>query len=412
MSRVLLVLSLLVSSVQAQTLSYFRSPRGLPMNIIAGPDGNLWFAQRAFSPLGSDQVSGLTRVTPLGEMTSYAAPHAPRYRPGMAAWPAGAISFSWSGGVDSLDVATGTYTSYPTPVEAETLLAGPDGNLWFGYYGGVGGMTRSGAITLFPLDKRAGYGVPDVTGLTVGADGNIWFADWRAHGFGTMNLSGQVLKYADDYGASSIATASDGTVWASGLQWLGRIKADYKVDFVTLPLLGGSFLPILQRITPGPNGTVWYAATQTIGAASADGSVKTFLLDFPYPSDVVLGPDGNIWAVFEVSYSCVTPCFIDPTPPIALVRVNLVNPAPSITNIDWSVNGVTIHGLGFVPDTIVRFNGADRATTYVSPFELVINAPDASPSGTFIAVNRAPGGGASAPFVFTGRALGRRRAAR
>src|SRR5947208_124848 len=108
----------------------------------------------------------------------------------------------------------------------------------------------------------------------------------------------------------------------------------FRVPFGDLP----------RNVTAGPDGNVWFCATAyTLGTASAAG-VKTIALDYPYISDLTAGPDGNIWAVIEVSYACATPCFIDPTPPIALARVNLVNPAPAVTEVVRAFDGVIVRG--------------------------------------------------------------------
>lgn len=146
--------------------------------------------------------------------------------------------------------------------------------------------------------------------------------------------------------------------------------------------------------------------------------------DIPQASairDITAGPDGNIWAVLERSGGCVAPCPPpDPTPPFAIVRVNLVNPVPVITSIERRVDPVTnepvltIRGLGFVPNTVIRWSGTDRTTIYVSPFELALASSDAALAvrgGTFVARNESPGGGESRPFVFKPATSLRRRAA-
>jgi hypothetical protein len=99
-------------------------------------------------------------------------------------------------------------------------------------------------------------------------------------------------------------------------------------------------------------------------------------------------------------------------PAIGFVRINLINPAPTITSVTRAYSGVMIRGLGFVPDTVIRFNGRDQTTTYVSPFEIVLGSQESSLGGTFTAVNKSPGGGTSAPFIFIPEPVVRRRAIR
>jgi hypothetical protein len=94
----------------------------------------------------------------------------------------------------------------------------------------------------------------------------------------------------------------------------------------------------------------------------------------------------------------------------ATVTVN--NPAPKITSISptsatrgGSAFALTVNGSGFVPGSVVRWNGADRATTYVSATRLTVAIPasDIAVAGTaqVTVFNSGPGGGLSASKSFT-----------
>jgi hypothetical protein len=65
---------------------------------------------------------------------------------------------------------------------------------------------------------------------------------------------------------------------------------------------------------------------------------------------------------------------------------------------------LTVSGAGFVPGATVRWNGADRLTTYVSSVTLTaaIPAGDVTTAGvaSVTVFNPLPGGGTSAPFSF------------
>jgi virginiamycin B lyase len=62
---------------------------------------------------------------------------------------------------------------------ADSIVAGPDGNLYFGEFtGAIGTITTAGKITEYPLPQSEGS-FP-VLGITVGPDNNIWFAN-NAH---------------------------------------------------------------------------------------------------------------------------------------------------------------------------------------------------------------------------------------
>jgi len=98
------------------------------------------------------------------------------------------------------------------------------------------------------------------------------------------------------------------------------------------------------------------------------------------------------------------------------VRVNLgggtTNPVPAITGLAPSTaqageNGfeLTVFGSSFTADSVVRWNGSNRSTTFVSAGELtaVITSADQQTAGTYSVTvfNPAPGGGTSNAAQFT-----------
>jgi hypothetical protein len=93
----------------------------------------------------------------------------------------------------------------------------------------------------------------------------------------------------------------------------------------------------------------------------------------------------------------------DPTNRVAVPFVSDVSPTavrPGGPGFD-----LTVRGANFVPSSIVRWNGADRATTFVSSRELTATIPasDIATAGTAeVGVfNGGPGGGASDPACLT-----------
>jgi len=87
------------------------------------------------------------------------------------------------------------------------------------------------------------------------------------------------------------------------------------------------------------------------------------------------------------------------------------NPAPAVTSISPTSStgsaglALTVSGSNFTPGSVVRFNGQDRATTFVSANELtaVILASDVRVAGAYpvVVFTSAPGGGTSAAMTFT-----------
>jgi len=126
-------------------------------SIAAGPDGNVWFAERALD--GSSTVIG--RVTPAGVITEYKATPVIGAVRAMSPGADGNVWFVKDGqggpAVGKIDPASGTVTLYSSGLNgAFTLFGGMalggDGNVWFtSYYDGlIGRVTPAGVIKEFP----------------------------------------------------------------------------------------------------------------------------------------------------------------------------------------------------------------------------------------------------------------------
>jgi hypothetical protein len=172
----------------------------MPFGIAAGPDGNIWFAERASNKIGMiDLADGTYAFTEFDIPTDNTQPV------GIVAGPDGNVWFTESGygQIASIDVAGGTYaiTEYPLPGVfpfPQAIIAGPDGNMWFTETGGPGGYGNN----LGYIDLAGGtYGITELpvptpnsspVGLTVGPSGNdIWFVEARGNQVGeTINPPG------------------------------------------------------------------------------------------------------------------------------------------------------------------------------------------------------------------------------
>jgi streptogramin lyase len=110
-----------------------------PVGIVAGPDGNLWFAEETGNNIG--------RITPAGVITEFPVP---------------------------------TSASQP-----QGITAGSDGNLWFTESVGnnIGRITPAGVITEFAVPAAG-----EPIGITAGADGNLWFTEVSANKIGKISI--------------------------------------------------------------------------------------------------------------------------------------------------------------------------------------------------------------------------------
>ena len=274
----------------------------LPGEIVAGPDGNLWFAdpgntlvttgEGGGEPIPSNH--GIGRITPQGKITEFFK--------GLQA-----------------DGAS-------TPV---AIAAGADGALWFTDDGGaldpedpaqdpasttpaIGRITTSGAVTEFMTGLPKGSVPNDVA---AGPGGNLWFTDQgKPSAIGTVTPTGQITEITAGLPAgavpASIAKGPDGNMWfadAGKAPAIGRVAPGGEITEFPLHL-GADQHP--HDITAGPDGNLWFTVSAStddpfgptpagaIGRVTPTGAVKLFSVGLPIsvaPFDIAAGPDGALW---------------------------------------------------------------------------------------------------------------------
>jgi virginiamycin B lyase len=196
------------------------------VDIKAGADGNLWFATDHHG-IGRATINGKIRFFPINNNATQ--PTALTPGPNKTIW-----FNEWAGNNVGFITATGQVTEYPAGLAGngfgiaygkdgriwfadpqkhrigairtngtgltyynlrststpDSIIAGPDGNLYFGEYGGafagrIGKITTAGKITEYNLP--AAQGAFPVLGLTV-QGGNIWFANNEHAKVGMLKL--------------------------------------------------------------------------------------------------------------------------------------------------------------------------------------------------------------------------------
>jgi virginiamycin B lyase len=153
--------------------------------ICVGPDGNLWFTDRAIGRIGKITTAGVVTLFALAGST---APW------GITSGPDGNLWFAGTGSNKIGRITTGgliTEFSIPTFNSFSTgIVIGSDGNLWFNEaVGQIGKITTSGTITEFPS------GGTSPTAIAAGPDGNLWFTDGYGLSVGRITPTGVVTRW-------------------------------------------------------------------------------------------------------------------------------------------------------------------------------------------------------------------------
>jgi virginiamycin B lyase len=244
---------------------------------LTPPDrnGNLWATNWPFGvPWGAGSLNELTSS---GTQANYCVTVCP-YGENVFGVAVGADNNLWaitsfdeilkinpSPSGDHLNVLA-TYTLDPSIQSPDRIIAGPDGNLWFGsskalnpsYTEVIGNISTNGAIRTYALSTSTAHQVGDIT---FGPDGNAWFTELQTGNIGRLGIK----------------SSSDSSTW----------RLDYFHPSCS-PTLG---------ITTGPDGALWFGSSSKIGRITLTGSVSCFSLA---PGEgsvnyITSAADGTLW---------------------------------------------------------------------------------------------------------------------
>lgn len=187
----------------------------LPGDIVAGPDGAMWFA--AYGTTGF-----IGRIAPNGNVTGFALREPNIFVDSIAAGPDGALWFTSRAVLSRKSLigritTSGAITEYPLPASAlappPSITAGPDGALWFTAPAGwIGRITTSGRVTEFPLPSARG----DPLDIVSGPDGALWFTEVEGNKIGRITESGAITEFPlpkPNSGPAGITVGPDGALW-------------------------------------------------------------------------------------------------------------------------------------------------------------------------------------------------------
>jgi streptogramin lyase len=187
------------------------TPNSQPVGITNGPDGNVWFTEASADKIG--------RITPAGVITEFPLPAGnttaqPNF---ITLGPNGNLWFTEPnrGKIGEITTA-GVVTEFPLPTNPEplvSLVAGPDGNVWYTSLSNViGRITPAGVVTEFPIPTANSFPI----GITAGPDGALWFGEFNSGQLGRITTSGTITEMTlptANSGPAFITTGPDGALW-------------------------------------------------------------------------------------------------------------------------------------------------------------------------------------------------------
>ena len=253
-------------------------------SICLGPDGAIWFGEARTAKIG--------RVASDGTITEFSTEHSPPYQ--MTAGPDGNLWIAYGGGVGRL-TPTGQFTAFAAPdvipgaigADVIDITGGPDGALWFADHDGnrIGRITPAGDVTFFPLPM--GLTPSEPYAIMLGPDGNLWYADQDHDAIGRVTPSGIVTTFSVPVShPTDLIAGPDGGIWFGG-GGVGRISTSGQVT--KLSDVG------VVHMAAGRDGNVWFTDGSSIYRITPGGALSHFDTPGSGISDLVAGLDGNIW---------------------------------------------------------------------------------------------------------------------
>jgi sugar lactone lactonase YvrE len=370
-------------------------------DVTPGPDGREWFLGSGAELVAVDGAGTVTTYKPFGSsgtqgLNSLVA------GPDGALWAVGGFiaRFTTDGRLtNQYDISSGAGSTMGD------IVNGPDGALWFteNDYKAlptprIGRITTSGGLSWRMLS-----GTTEIGGLTLGPDGNLWFSYDR--GVGRMTLSGDVALYPvtaqqePDQKAWDVVAGPDGRVWFAANGVVGAITTGGVASLYSVP----AAQPVTCSLLP------------SMGDPAGGTSVRIFGRGFTGATSVTFGqnPAAGFTVVRDTEIDAVSPAgtqgsTVDvtvTTPAGSATQPSglgyLYQPPPSITAVAPSSgstaggNTLTIDGqFSRIPDSVTVGGSAATNVRIVSSTEITVTAPP-HVAGTYDVVATSKGAGSA-----------------
>ncbi|HEY6842939.1 MAG TPA: hypothetical protein VI391_02140, partial [Thermoanaerobaculia bacterium] len=189
----LLAISFIAASLHAQLSGVTKTPINdgpkFPNSMVAGPDGNTWFADFKGNTVG--------RLTPGGTVTTFPLPQANSVVDTITAGLDGNLWFTEEAGRIGRITPSGVITEFSignAMIPTALIVSGSDGALYFldqvnpATTVKLGRITTAGVITTYDLGSR-----DTIVAMLTGPDGNIWLYDVTKNAMVVFDVTKKVV---------------------------------------------------------------------------------------------------------------------------------------------------------------------------------------------------------------------------
>lgn len=280
-------------------------------DIVAGPDGSMWFSDSADSTIGRSLLDGHVS-------TFSVAPLIPQW---IAFGGNGKLYFDQCTSQIIAMSVRGVTNKYRIPSGSPAcgaLVKGAEGDVWFAEDDHVARISVTGIVSEYPFTDAVAEG----EGIALAPDGGIWFTEQGVNAIHridprTGTIRNDDIDGAGQCGPDGITAGPDGDVWfdcTAAPMSIGHMTGSGAVSLVNVPFSVGG----LKAIEVGPDGDPWFINLQAGTIAELDpASGNTYAYASPYAVGAIAlaaGPDGDMWmtspkqlSVFIRNVMMVTP---------------------------------------------------------------------------------------------------------
>ncbi len=256
----------------------------------------------SFLPLNASSVQAADGS--LSNITEYTIPTDISIPFSIVAGPDGAMWFTeFNGNKIGKITMDGTITEYPVPTEGSVplyIIVGPDNALWFTELSGnkIGRITTSGEINEYSIPTPG----CTPTGITVGSDNALWFTEQTAFKIGRITTNGEITEYSIPNSINGypydIIEGSDGNMWFTrqGANIICRFNyQNNEITEYSVPTASSS----PKDIITGQDGVLWFTekSGSKIGRITTSGMFTEYTIptNNSSPDSITAGPDGALW---------------------------------------------------------------------------------------------------------------------